>query len=98
MSWDDRGNLHKNLPLCISVHIILIENRQIERDLVNRALGTIKDFYQFKDTNINKDLPTILMAFNKYNSLYINQDKKGHQIIPIILLRREFQIENTTYT
>ena len=71
-SWDNGGNLYKNLPLCISICIMLIENQQIERDLVNRALGTIKDFHWPKGTNINKDLPIILIAFNKYNSPYIN--------------------------
>ena len=78
MSQNDRGNLYKSLSLCISIQVILIENQQTERDLVNRALGTIKDFYQPKGSNINKDLPMILMAFNKYNSLYIDQDKKGY--------------------
>ena len=97
-SWDDGGNLHKSLPLCIGARVMLTENRWTERGLVNGALGTIKDFHWPEGADIDKDLPTILVAFDKYDGPCIDQDEKGRQIVPITPSRREFQVGNTACT
>ena len=92
-STKEGANLHVELPLCIRARIILVENLQTERGLVNGTLGSIHDFMWEDGANWQKDPPlAILVKFNNYDvdGPFITIAEDGKPIVPIFRLTREF--------
>jgi ATP-dependent DNA helicase PIF1 len=96
--WERGGNLHKSLPLCLGARVMLTENSWTERGLVNGALGTIKGFHWQEGTDIERSVPTILIAFDNYDGPLLEDFEGGICAVPVAPSKREFTINNIACT
>ena len=96
--WERGGNLHKSLPLCLGARVMLTENSWTERGLVNGALGTVKGFHWQEGTDIERSIPTILVAFDNYDRPLLEDFEGGICAVTIAPSKREFTINNIACT
>jgi hypothetical protein len=66
--------------------------------LVNGVLGTVEGFYQQEGANIDKDIPTILIAFDSYDRPLLKHFEGRICTVPITPSKKEFVINNVACT
>lgn len=69
-TYDDAGNLHKSMPICIGARVMLRKTTWVERGLVNGAMGTVVGITWPTDTdNPRESVPlAILVRFDVYDT------------------------------
>ena len=97
VSYEDAGNLHASLTLCIGAKVMLVENLWTERGLMNGAIGFVRELVWQEDQDPSREAPfAVLVAFRGYTGPSWGSDSDGTPIVPIFRAHRDFYKGATT--
>ncbi|KAJ5135680.1 uncharacterized protein N7515_004958 [Penicillium bovifimosum] len=99
-SDDAAGNLSRQLVVSLGARIVLRENLDIARGLINNSFGTIHEInwhgsnWEYGPLNPRETTPDCLyVTFDRYSGRPDWVDDKGHPLIPLFTSLRQFHYD-----